>query len=334
MGKQSTQIDGPKTFLAGEDLEAYRRVKVETGTTTSPPEVVYADAGEAFIGITMYPVKDGDEIAVAMFAKEGTFLAEAADSFAVNADIYGAADGKVSDTSNGTAYLKALGAAAAAGDVVEVCVHPFAATAAGSISIADAGAFTDAATVEAALQEIYQHIASAQAIVNLPLGAWTEQDGTALADFSDGASPTPGWSAGDEGFGIRWNNHANPDPIATGVPIPPDLDASSDVIVHILAAKVGATVGDAVTWLIEAFNNVDGALYDADADFGGTSSAMTGDAATKTCQEETLTLAAANVAGSPCVLNLTLQPTDGTLGTDDVILLGVWLEYTRKILTA
>jgi len=206
--------------------------------------------------------------------------------------------------------------------------------AASAISIADAGDFTDQTEAEAALQEIYQHLLSAQAFLNLPLGAWTEQDGTALADFADGDSTTPGWNAGDEGFGIRWNNHANPDPISMSVPIPPDLDASADVIVHVMAAKVGATVGDAVKWTIEAFNNADGALYDADADFGGDSSAMTGDATSKTCQEETLTLAAANVAASPCVLTLTLQPKDGTLGTDDVILLGVWLEYTRKLLTS
>jgi hypothetical protein len=33
-------------------------------------------------------------------------------------------------------------------------------------------------------------------------------------------------------------------------------------------------------------------------------------------------------------MNLTIQPTDGTLGTDDVIILGMWLEYTSKALTA
>lgn len=219
-------------------------------------------------------------------------------------------------------------------DVATHIADASAAHAGSAISIADAGSLITATEAEAALQEAFQHIQSAQAFLNLPLGAWTEQDGTALADFADGASTTPGWSAGDEGFGIRWNNHANPDPISSSVPIPPDLDATADVIVHILAAKVGATIGDAVTFTIEAFNNADAALYDADADFGGASSAMTGDAATKTCQEETLTLAAADVAASPCVLTLTLQPTDGTLGTDDVILLGAWLEYTRKTLTS
>jgi len=206
--------------------------------------------------------------------------------------------------------------------------------AASAISIADAGLFTAQTQAEAALQEIYQHIASAQAYLNLPLGAWTEADGTALADFANADDPTPGWHAGDDGFGIRWNNHGTPDPISTSVPIPPDLDDSKNVIVHIAAAKTGATQGDAVTFTVEAFNNAVGAFYDADDDFGGASSAMTGNATAKTVQEVTLTLAAANVAGSPCVLTLTLQPTDGLLGTDDVILLGVWLEYTRKLLTA
>lgn len=163
--------------------------------------------------------------------------------------------------------------------------------------------------------------------LNCDIGSWHEADGTALADFG-GDSTTPGYNAGDESFGIRWHNQGNPDPISYAVPVPPDLDASRDVVIHILAAKVGATGGDAVTWLIEAFFNVDGAAYDGDTDCGGTSSAMTGAATTKSCQEETLTIAAANVEASPATLTLTLQPTDGTLGTDDLILLGVWLEYT------
>jgi hypothetical protein len=326
--------EGIRTYQAGEDLAAHRRVKIEGGTVTTPPEVIYAAAGEQHIGVTEYAVSDGDLVAIRLRTYPGTVEVEGADTFSVNATLYGAADGKVSDTSSGSAIGVAHEACTAGGDLVEMVPFAVLSTTAGAVSIADAGLFTLTATVEAALQEIYQHIASAQAFLNLPLGAWTEQDGTALADFADGASSTPGWSAGDEGFGIRWNNHANPDPISTSVPIPPDLDATADVIVHIMAAKIGATIGDAVTWTIEAFNNADAALYDADADFGGASSAMTGDAATKTCQEETLTLAAANVAGSPCVLTLTLQPTDGLLGTDDVILLGVWLEYTRKILTS
>lgn len=170
----------------------------------------------------------------------------------------------------------------------------------------------------------------AKGTIQIPLTGAIEADGTALADFSDGASPTPGWSAGDESVGVRWNNHATPDPISVGFTMPYDVDTAQNMTLNILAAKIGATVGDAVTWTVEAFNNVDGALYDADADFGGTSSAMTGDAATKTTQLETLALAAANLAAAGSQVVLTIQPTDGTLGTDDVILLGLSIQYTRK----
>lgn len=206
--------------------------------------------------------------------------------------------------------------------------------AAADVPIVDAGGLITATTVEAAFAEAFTHIQTAQAYLNLPIGAWTLDDGTAIAAFSDGDSETPGWHAGDETFGIRWNNKATHDKISASVPIPPDLDASKDVIVHFMAAKTGNDGSDAVTWDLEAFNNADAALYDADTDFGGASSAMTAAAAAKTCQEETRTLASANVAASPCVLTLTVQPTNTTLATDDVILIGVWLEYTRKTLTA
>lgn len=170
----------------------------------------------------------------------------------------------------------------------------------------------------------------AKGTIQIPLGSAVEADGTALADFADGASPTPGWSAGDESMGIRWNNHATPDPISVAFTMPQDVDTASAMTLNILAAKIGATVGDAVTWTVEAFNNVDAALYDADADFGGASSAMTGDAATKTCQLETLSLATGDLAAAGSQVVLTIQPTDGTLGTDDVILLGLSVAYTRK----
>lgn len=333
-----SQVDKIRTFMAGEDLAAHRRVKIDTAVAAADPaEVIYADAGEDFIGVTEYAADDQELIAVKLCTGPGTFEIECTvdSAIALGTVLYGAADGKVSDASSGSAQgINIEPATVVSTAVIEVVAWNVKSTTAGTVSHADAGNFTLAATMEAVAQEIYQHILSAQAIIPLPLGAFTEQDGTALADFGDGASATPGWNAGDESFGIRWNNHANPDPISISVPIPPDLDPASNVVLHILAAKVGATVGDAVTWLVEAFNNADAALYDADTDFGGTSSAMTGDAATKTCQEETLTLASANVAGSPCVLTLTIQPTDGTLGTDDVIILGAWLEYTKKILTS
>ena len=163
-----------------------------------------------------------------------------------------------------------------------------------------------------------------------------EIDETALAVFVGGASNTPGFQfTGAEVNGIRWNNAAAPDPIVLDpILLPKGIDDSFDATLYIMAAKTGATVGDAVTWLVTAFIQSDGALYDADADLGGTSSAMTGDATAKTVQVESLTLATADIPAGPCLLNLTIQPTDGTLGTDDVILMAVWVEYTPRRLDA
>jgi hypothetical protein len=179
------------------------------------------------------------------------------------------------------------------------------------------------------LQAATAAVTPSAGVIPLPLGAFQEQDGTALADFS--AGPTPGWSAGDESGGIRWGAHANPDPVSTQIVWPHDVDVAFDVVLYLLAAKTGATVGDAVVWVVEAFNTVNGALYDGDADYGGESSAMVGDATAKTVQELLLTLSAADLpAAVPSATTLTIQPKDGTLGTDDVILLGAWLKYIRE----
>ncbi len=325
--------EGIRAYTAGEALAAHRRVKIEGGTTTTPPEVVYADAGEQHIGVTEYAVDDGDLASIRLRTYPGTVEVEAADTFAVNATLYGAADGKISDSSSGSAIGIAHEACTGAGDIVEVVPFNVLSTTAGTVSIADAGAFTSEATVEAALQEIYQSLLTAKGIITIPMPTITNA-GVALAAFSGGDSALPGFCVTAEGLGIRWNNHGTPTPVGTKVIIPPDMDITANATLHILAAKVGATIGDAVTFTIEAFNNVVDALYDADADFGGATDAMTGDAATKTVQHVTRTLALANLTAYPAAMELTIQPTDGTLGTDDVILLAHWIEYQRKLLAA
>jgi hypothetical protein len=208
-----------------------------------------------------------------------------------------------------------------------------AAHAASAISIADAGTFTSQADVEAALQEIYQALLTAKGLIPVPMPAITDA-GVALAVFSNGDSPTPGYCATAKGLGIRWNNHGTPGAVGTKVVVPPDADVTANMVLHILAAKTGATVGDATKFTVAAYNNVVGAAYDADDNFGGDTSAMTGDATAKTVQEVTLTLALANLAAYPAAIELTIKPKDGTLGTDDVIMLAAWIEYKKKLLTA
>lgn len=128
MGQENMGI---KTFVAGEDLEAFRRVKLSSG------EVVYADAGEEFIGVTISKVSDGGYVGVAMRSAARTYKMVAAGAFALGAVLYGAADGKVDDAVSGTAQGVALEAATADGDIVECLQNNGAAGNIGAAMIVD-----------------------------------------------------------------------------------------------------------------------------------------------------------------------------------------------------
>jgi hypothetical protein len=218
-------------------------------------------------------------------------------------------------------------------DVATHLADTSAAHAASAISIADAGLFTTAAQVEAALQEIYQSLLTAKGIIDIPMPTMTDA-GVALAAFVNASDPLPGFCVTAKGLGIRWNNHATPTPVGTKVMIPPDMNVAANAILHILAAKTGATDADDTKFTIAAYNNVVEALFDADSDFGGDTDAMVGTATAKTVQHLTRALALANLAAYPAAMELTIQPKDGTLETDDVIMLAVWIEYQKKLLTA
>ena len=161
--------------------------------------------------------------------------------------------------------------------------------------------------------------------------SWYEIDATALAAFSGGASNTPGIACdGSEGAGIRWNNAAAPDPIARSIPVPLDLDPAFDIDGTVVCWKTGAPVGDATTFDVGVFFNTVGALYDADANAGETSSAITGDATSKTVQASTFTVDSADIPDPQTALTqmtITIQPTDGLLGTDDITVGCLVLEY-------
>ncbi len=178
-----------------------------------------------------------------------------------------------------------------------------------------------------------RYVRTTQGQVRVPFTAWLAA-GTALAAFADGASPTPGYAVDNsEAVGIRWNNHATPAAIFAAIPLPYDMKPNTDVYVRVLSHKTGATLADAVTYTIAAFVQKPGALHDADANLGGATNAMTGDATSKMTQLCSRTLPAAEVTAStpaaPTMLSLSIKPTDGTLGTDDVTMTGLWLEYTK-----
>jgi len=112
--------EGDRTFTAGEALVEGCRVKIEAGTSTVPPEVVYADAGEPAIGVTRRDAADGDTVAVRLINHTGTIEALAAGAISAGAIVYGADDGKVEASGVGVPVGICIEAATAADDIIEV----------------------------------------------------------------------------------------------------------------------------------------------------------------------------------------------------------------------
>ncbi len=107
---------GSKAFVAGEALEAYRRVKLSAGSGT---QVEYADAGEASIGFTAVAVAVNEMVSVDLKTTGRTFKVVANGAIAVGGNFYGANDGKVSVTVSGSIQGRVLEAPASDGEVIE-----------------------------------------------------------------------------------------------------------------------------------------------------------------------------------------------------------------------
>lgn len=106
-------VEGKKTLLAGEALTARKCIKLSGAT------LVYADAGDEFIGITEYAVANGARVAFRDKSDAGTFEVTASAAITAGALIYGADDGKVSMTPAGKAIGFAIEAATADDDQIE-----------------------------------------------------------------------------------------------------------------------------------------------------------------------------------------------------------------------
>lgn len=325
--------EGIKTFLAGENLAARRRVKIKSGTVTAPPEVVYADAGEDYIGVTEYAVPLGDLVACRLNTYPGTFEVECIVDSAIarGTVLYGADDGRVSDAAAGTAQ----GIALEAGEDyqhIETAPWNVKATTASTVSVADTAGLIAGATVEAALAEIMQGIKTGQHVI-VP-SAIRLEEGTALGKFEDGATGV-GWAQlSNKDLAIRWNNQATPDDIIMQFVMPRDFNDEADVVVHLMGAivKAGADEADSPALTVEAYFSEVGAAPAADANCGGDSEEFLTTAGAA-WQEKILTITAANAPAAPCVLTCVVHPKDGELPADDFVLLTPWLEVTRKCLT-
>lgn len=316
------------TMTAGEALTWKSRVKLESGSTTTPGEVVYADAGEQHIGVVDKAVADGDLVNVRLRTWGGTMEGAAADSFAYAATLYGAANGAISDTSSGSAIGLALEAATAAGDIVEYIEFGVLSTTAATVSIADAGSFTATATVEAALQEIYQDIFSAQQFVGIPLNTFREATtfdvGNIAANGGILASDTTpileAINAGTDGCQrLAWAA-SNNDQVVTSIPLPPNIDVASDLKLNVRIASAATT--DAVGFTVETFFN------EGDTKVSDTSATNQ----TATYAEKLTTIAAADVPSGAQTITIGLTPVAHT--TDAMYMTAAWLEYTPVIRTS
>lgn len=320
--------DNPvRTFTAYGTPGANLRVKIKSGTTTTPPQVELAGAGEDYIGITEFAtVTSGDPVSVRLITAPGTFHCNIAisSSIARGTVLYGAASGELSDASSGSAQGIALEAAAAATDCIECLLWSVKSTTAATVSLADTPtSHYTAVTVEAALAELGVHLHSAQKTIPIPLGTFTQEDGTALTKFTAGA--TPGFQQlSNKEVVLTWDGNGTPGAVAVNVPfVDPSINPAANVVVHVLAAMAGET--DTPVVAMEAYFGA------GDTDCAGTDFEVTG---TTTVTEYTNTIALANVATPPSSLTLVFTPTAGQMGTDELYFYAVWLEVTGVTLTA
>lgn len=320
--------EGTRTFTANGALGAKVRVKLTSASATTPPQVEIAGAGEQHIGITEYAVATGELVAVKLRTAPGTHEGTAADSFAVGAVLYGAASGKISDSSSGTAIGIALEEATALNDIVEFIDFTTISTTAATVSIADAGSFTAQSTVEAALQEIYQSLISVQGFIPISLNALREASTMAVGNIaanggilaSDTTPVLQPINGGTDGAQIVVWAASNNDQVVTQIALPPDLDDAADLVIHMRTKSGGTT--NAVGFTVSCWVNESDTKVDLTSETNQTTS----------WAEKIATLTAADVPAGAQTLTLGLTPAAHT--TDTLSLSALWIEYKTKIKTA
>jgi len=322
------ESEGIRTFTANGAITNKARVKLTAGSTITPPQVELAGVGEQHVGVAQYQVADGELVAVKLRTYPGTHEMIASKAITQGASVYGAASGKISDASSGSAIGQAVEAATADGDLIEVAPYNVQSSTAGTVSIADAGGFTSTATVEAALQEIYQVLVSAQSFLPISLMNLREVSSMAVGNAaanggllaSDTTPILKPINGGTDGAQILEWAASNNDPVAVQIPLPPDLDDTADLVVHTRIKSGGTT-------------NAVGFTVDSWFDEGDTKVTDTSETnQTTTWAEKITTIAAADVPSGAQTLTLSLTPVAHT--TDTMSMSSVWLEYKKKLVTS
>jgi hypothetical protein len=321
--------EGIRTFTANGALTDKCRVKVTTGSTTDPIEVEVAGAGEQHIGITEYAAADAALVAVRLRTYPGTHEGVATEAIEVGDTLYAAAAGGIKDTSDGTAIGIALEQATASGDIIEFIDFTVISTVDSTVSFTDTHGLTLAATVMAALDELYQNAISIQGFIPIPLtalreatafavGAITANGGILASDTTPVlgpavASPLDGCQV------VSWAA-SNNDAVIFQVPLPPDLDDTADLVIHLRIKSAGTT--NAVGFNCDAYFNEGDTLVEDASETNQTA----------TWAEKIITIAAADVPAGAQTLSVSLTPVAHT--TDVMYLSALWIEYKTKLKTS
>ncbi len=322
--------EGFRTFTANGALTNKMRVKITSASTTLPIQVQAAGAGEQHIGTTEYAAADGALVTVRLRTYPGTHEGVATETFAIGATLYGAAAGGIKDTSDGTAIGIALEEATASGDIVEYIDFTVISTTDATVSYTDTNNLTTAATVMAALDELYRNAISAQGFINIPLTSLRECDASlavgavAAACGVLGSDTTPILSEAvasplDGCQMVSWVA-SNNDPVLFQTALPPDLDDTADIVIHMRIKSEGTT--DAVGFTSAAYFNEGDTVV---SDTGQTNQ-------TATWAEKTLTIGNADVPSGAQTLTVMLTPAAHT--TDIMYMSALWIEYTTKLKTS
>jgi len=118
----SQQTDGMrKTFIAGEDLEPNRRIKISSAAT-SPKTATYADAADPAVAWTEAFVESGKNFSAKLANGQGTVKASCTGAITGGNPVYAAADGQVA-SSGSVAEGTALETTTTASDILEVMPH-------------------------------------------------------------------------------------------------------------------------------------------------------------------------------------------------------------------
>lgn len=180
----------------------------------------------------------------------------------------------------------------------------------------------------------YQRKPNALALMSFDMKDALLAAGTPMAAWAStsGASSSPGATVSNsKAVGVKWNNNATQTAVYSDAVLPFDFDVSQPCTMVFQVSKTGATAADASTMTVSVWEQVPGSTDIGGPTFAGVSSAIAAPTAVaKTISRLTVAIPGGTFTTAPGRLTASVKPTNGTLGTDNLLCCGCWIEYTPK----